>query len=247
MTTTLTVDSFASQIHGPSDLFGKKVATVAGTTSAKYLTGMGVAATELPTINDCYTALKQDGYEAVVFDSPVLQYYVAQDRADVAELAGTVFQAETYGLGATNCVRRSMSHCSKCVRTAPSTGSGRSTKRTLHHVRFPTVFALGDAGSAPNSKTGAAIRKQAPVVVDNIDAHLKGRSLPAGATTATPPARPAMVAPVKGRFGLLGAGSVHSSPSSPPTSAVCEHEIALVGLDRLVMVRPTGASSAEPE
>ncbi|WP_123025149.1 NAD(P)/FAD-dependent oxidoreductase [Mycolicibacterium stellerae] len=52
-------------------------------------------------------------------------------------------------------------------------------KHTLQHVRYPNVFALGDAGSTPNSKTGAAIRKQAPVVVENIDAFLTGRPLQA--------------------------------------------------------------------
>ena len=52
-------------------------------------------------------------------------------------------------------------------------------KHTLQHVRYPNVFALGDAGSTPNSKTGAAIRKQAPVVVENIDSFLKGRALAA--------------------------------------------------------------------
>lgn len=53
-------------------------------------------------------------------------------------------------------------------------------KHTMQHVRYPNVFALGDAGSSPNSKTGAAIRKQAPVVVENIAAVLAGRPLPAG-------------------------------------------------------------------
>ncbi|AKK25570.1 FAD/NAD(P)-binding oxidoreductase [Mycobacterium sp. EPa45] len=52
-------------------------------------------------------------------------------------------------------------------------------KFTMQHVRYPNVFGLGDAGSTPNSKTGAAIRKQAPVVVDNIDAYLAGRPLAA--------------------------------------------------------------------
>ena len=47
-------------------------------------------------------------------------------------------------------------------------------KHTLQHVRYPNVFALGDAGSSPNSKTGAAIRKQAPVVVDNLRAVMAG-------------------------------------------------------------------------
>ncbi|ORV85470.1 FAD/NAD(P)-binding oxidoreductase [Mycolicibacterium iranicum] len=48
-------------------------------------------------------------------------------------------------------------------------------KHTMQHVRYPNVFSLGDAGSSPNSKTGAAIRKQAPVVVDNIECFLAGR------------------------------------------------------------------------
>ncbi|GAC1439893.1 MAG: FAD/NAD(P)-binding oxidoreductase [Mycobacteriales bacterium] len=47
-------------------------------------------------------------------------------------------------------------------------------KNTMQHVRHPNVFALGDAGSSPNSKTGAAIRKQAPVVVKNLQAVASG-------------------------------------------------------------------------
>jgi sulfide:quinone oxidoreductase len=47
-------------------------------------------------------------------------------------------------------------------------------KHTMQHTRFPNVFALGDAGSTPNSKTGAAIRKQAPVVVENMRAVMSG-------------------------------------------------------------------------
>lgn len=39
---------------------------------------------------------------------------------------------------------------------------------TMQHTRYPNVYALGDAGSTPNSKTGAAIRKQAPVVAENL-------------------------------------------------------------------------------
>ncbi|MEN9964171.1 MAG: hypothetical protein RL582_1266 [Bacteroidota bacterium] len=41
-------------------------------------------------------------------------------------------------------------------------------KHTLQHTRFSNVFALGDCVNAPCSKTGAAIRKQAPVVVQNV-------------------------------------------------------------------------------
>ncbi|QYC38161.1 Sulfide dehydrogenase [flavocytochrome c] flavoprotein chain precursor [Nonomuraea coxensis DSM 45129] len=48
-------------------------------------------------------------------------------------------------------------------------------KHTLVHPRYPNVFALGDAANLPTSKTGAAVRKQAPVVVANLLAAMAGR------------------------------------------------------------------------
>ncbi len=52
-------------------------------------------------------------------------------------------------------------------------------KFSLQHLKFPNIFGVGDVTGVPNSKTGAAIRKQAPVVVANILAALSGRPLPA--------------------------------------------------------------------
>ena len=39
---------------------------------------------------------------------------------------------------------------------------------TLQHNVYANVFALGDAAGLPTGKTGAAIRKQAPIVVENL-------------------------------------------------------------------------------
>lgn len=39
---------------------------------------------------------------------------------------------------------------------------------TLQHTQYENVFALGDNSNLPTSKTGAAIRKQAPVLVDQL-------------------------------------------------------------------------------
>lgn len=47
---------------------------------------------------------------------------------------------------------------------------------TLQHTRYSTVFALGDAGSTPNAKTAAAVRKQAPVVAHNVLRVLDGQA-----------------------------------------------------------------------
>ncbi|MEB3199987.1 MAG: FAD/NAD(P)-binding oxidoreductase [Synechococcaceae cyanobacterium] len=52
-------------------------------------------------------------------------------------------------------------------------------KFTTQHVRYPEVFSLGDVSSLPNSKTAAAIRGQAPVLVANLLALLDGQPLTA--------------------------------------------------------------------
>ncbi|MFW2389752.1 MAG: FAD/NAD(P)-binding oxidoreductase [Polyangiales bacterium] len=41
-------------------------------------------------------------------------------------------------------------------------------KHTLQHTKFRNVFSLGDCSSLPCSKTGAAVRKQAPALVENV-------------------------------------------------------------------------------
>lgn len=50
-------------------------------------------------------------------------------------------------------------------------------RATLQHKRFPKVFALGDASNLPTSKTGAAIRKQSPVLVANLISAMRGQPL----------------------------------------------------------------------
>ena len=52
-------------------------------------------------------------------------------------------------------------------------------KHTTQHVRYPNVFSCGDASGLPNSKTAAAVRKQAPVLAQNLLAFRKGEALPA--------------------------------------------------------------------
>lgn len=55
---------------------------------------------------------------------------------------------------------------------ANETGWVDIDKNTLQHNRYPNIFSIGDASSLPTSKTGAAIRKQAPILVANLLAAL---------------------------------------------------------------------------
>jgi len=48
---------------------------------------------------------------------------------------------------------------------------------TLQHKKYPNIFSCGDASSSPNAKTGAAIRKQAPILVKNLISVDKGKPL----------------------------------------------------------------------
>lgn len=47
-------------------------------------------------------------------------------------------------------------------------------KHSLQSGKFPEVFAIGDCAGLPTSKTGAAIRKQAPVLVEHLLATMRG-------------------------------------------------------------------------
>jgi len=46
-------------------------------------------------------------------------------------------------------------------------------KHTMQHNTYGNIFGLGDVAGVPTAKTGAAIRKQVPVVVDNLDLLIK--------------------------------------------------------------------------
>ena len=54
-------------------------------------------------------------------------------------------------------------------------GYVRVDKHTLQSLDWPNVFALGDASNLPTSKTGAAIRAQAPVLAANLLAAMRGQ------------------------------------------------------------------------
>lgn len=71
----------------------------------------------------------------------------------------------------------------EAVRTSPLANEGGYVdvhQNTMQSTKFPNVFGLGDACSTPNSKTAAAIRKQAPVVVSNLLHLIAGGSLEEG-------------------------------------------------------------------
>ncbi len=98
ITTQLTVRSIRTGITGISDLPGKRVVTVRGSTAESYLRHHDISPRTVPSIDAAYPMLRTGDVDAIVYDSPVLQHHVdvAHDRKET--LAGQVFEPEDYGI-----------------------------------------------------------------------------------------------------------------------------------------------------
>ncbi len=95
-TTTLTVNSLKGDINGPSDLPGRNVATIQGSTSATWLEARGVKVLPFTTVDDCVAALKAGKVDAVVYDAPLLQYAVKKAGDEKLQMIGSVFETQNY-------------------------------------------------------------------------------------------------------------------------------------------------------
>ncbi len=98
VTTELTVQQLQGNIQGPQDLPGKRVATIASSTSSAYLQKQNIQTLEFPRIEQAYEALAKGRADAVVFDAPVLLYYSAHSGKGKVQVVGPVFREENYGI-----------------------------------------------------------------------------------------------------------------------------------------------------
>lgn len=102
VTTSLTVEQLQSNIKGPQDLVGKRVGTIAGTTSATYLQQQKIESTEFKQTQEAYAALNNSDVDAVVYDAPILLYYAAHDGKGKVQVVGSIFRKESYAIALPN-------------------------------------------------------------------------------------------------------------------------------------------------
>ncbi len=95
-TTTLTINTLKGDINGPSDLPGRKVATIKGSTAETWLNAKNAKVQTFPTITDCVAALKEGKVNAVVYDAPILQYESTKAHDDKLQMVGTAFERQNY-------------------------------------------------------------------------------------------------------------------------------------------------------
>lgn len=98
ITAAMTISAIESSVGSVNDLYGKRVGTVSGSTAQLFLDSRDIRSQEFEGFQTLVNAFENKELDAVVFDSPILAYYVNTDGAKIAELAGPTFQQENYGI-----------------------------------------------------------------------------------------------------------------------------------------------------
>jgi polar amino acid transport system substrate-binding protein len=99
VTTEMTVKSLTGDISGPGDLPGVKVGTVAGSTAETWLRNNKAKVSSYPDVASAIAVLNSGDLKAVVYDAPVLRYYLSKKVGTRLRLVGPTFEKQFYGIG----------------------------------------------------------------------------------------------------------------------------------------------------
>jgi len=97
ITSSMTADIIQGHINGPQDLQNKLVGLVSGTQSEDYAKARNLDYASYPTLPAAVTDLVKGKVQALIGDSPVLQYYDLSHPEIPIHEVGAVFQPVNYG------------------------------------------------------------------------------------------------------------------------------------------------------
>jgi ABC-type amino acid transport substrate-binding protein len=98
ITSSLTVSQLETVIKGPEDLPKVTVGTIANTTSETYLKQVQIAFRSYASPQEGLAALKQEKIQALVYDAPILRYYIHQNYAGSLEVLPYRLLRQDYGI-----------------------------------------------------------------------------------------------------------------------------------------------------
>ena len=96
ITSALTVGQLTSRISGVEDLSGVRIDSLAGTTSAQWLSGSGFEFRETPDLDSALDALSAGTTDAVVYDAPLLRWTIAQRYRNKLEVLPFTVERQDY-------------------------------------------------------------------------------------------------------------------------------------------------------
>ena len=97
LASAMTVNTLTSDIKSIADLKGQEVGTVSGSSTENYLKKMGVNVKGFTALNDAIDTLAKGGLKAVIYDSPMLRYYLSTHPESSLQLSGDIFDRQNYG------------------------------------------------------------------------------------------------------------------------------------------------------
>ncbi|MBW6416410.1 transporter substrate-binding domain-containing protein [Celeribacter sp. PS-C1] len=98
ITAVLTVEAIQSNVSGIGDLYGKSIGTVANSTAAEFLLRRDLSFADYSNPRELIEAFEGGDIDAVVFDAPILAYYVNHEGRGVGRMVGPIFLPENYGI-----------------------------------------------------------------------------------------------------------------------------------------------------
>ena len=98
ITATLTVQAIQNSVSTVNDLDGKRVGTTSGSTAAAFLDKRDLHYVGYDLLQPMLNDFEAGKLDAIVFDAPVLAYYVNTRGRNTAQLAGPPFLRENYGI-----------------------------------------------------------------------------------------------------------------------------------------------------
>ena len=101
-TTGMTVQRLNGDISGPKDLVGKHVATVKDSTAAHYLHELGVQTQDYASVDEAIATIQAGKVDAVVYDAPMLLYFVGHGGDGKFRMAGDMFEDQNYSIAYKN-------------------------------------------------------------------------------------------------------------------------------------------------
>jgi ABC-type amino acid transport substrate-binding protein len=94
----LTVQQMRSDLSGPDDLKGRRVAVISATTGAAAVQNRGGRTVEVATVGEAAALVRDGKVDAAVHDLPLLQYHVKTHPEDGVLVLDTMFEPANYGM-----------------------------------------------------------------------------------------------------------------------------------------------------
>ncbi len=97
VTSVMTTLAISQPIAGPEDLPGRRVGVLTGSVHEDYARLMRLNSVRFDKLDAAVAALSAGRVDAIIGDSPVLEYYVHRNPTQAVNIVGKIFEPDKYG------------------------------------------------------------------------------------------------------------------------------------------------------